>query len=52
MAGDDWRKLLAGAVEAADWATVRRDASPFLERPADLNIFTRENLLRLLAPGE
>jgi len=44
----DWRNRIAGVVEQADWAEVRRDAAPFLERPADLEIFTRENILRML----
>lgn len=44
----DWRNRIAGVVEQADWAEVRRDAAPFLERPADLKIFTRENILRML----
>ncbi len=51
-AADDWRTRLSRVVETADWEMVRKDASPFLERAADLNIYTRDNLLRLLAPGE
>jgi len=49
---DDWRIRLYQVVESADWDLVRKDVTPFLVRPADLNIFTRENVLQLLSSGE
>jgi len=45
---NDWRMRLLRVVETADWKMVEQDVTPFLERPADLNIFTRENVLQLL----
>lgn len=50
-AENDWRKWLFRVVESADWMVVKQDVMPFLERPADLNILTRENVLQLLASG-
>lgn len=44
----DWREVLAAVIRKADWRTLVRDVSPFLERPDDIRIFTRENTLRLL----
>ena len=49
---DDWRKRLYRVVEAANWEMVRKDVTPFLERPADLSIFTQKNVLQLLSSGE
>jgi len=49
---DNWRIRLYKVVESADWEMVRKDVTPFLVRPADLNIFTRENVLQLLSSGE
>ena len=45
----DWRTILYGVVETADWKLVEADVTPFLERPADLKIFTQKNILQLLA---
>ena len=45
---ENWRKVLAKAVRQADWNTVRQDVENFLENPKDLEIFTQENVLRLL----
>ena len=49
---NDWRMRLYRVVESADWKMVRKDVTPFLERPADLNIFTQKNVLQLLSSGE
>ena len=43
--------LLYRVVETADWKLVEADVPPFLERPADLEIFTKKNILQLLAAG-
>ena len=43
-----WRDLLGANIREADWRTLVRDVSPFLERSDDIRIFTRENTLRLL----
>ncbi len=44
----NWRSLLLEVVQAADWKKVRSDVQNFLERPSDLEVFTKENVLRLL----
>lgn len=46
----NWRGLIAKAVEKADWRKIVADAQNFLERPADIEIFSRENIIRLLKP--
>lgn len=48
---NDWRTRLFRVAESANWKLVKQDVRPFLERPADLNIFTQENVLRLLSSG-
>lgn len=45
---DNWRQILGRRVESADWIQVKRDVENFLERPSDLAILTKENVLRLL----
>ena len=46
---DNWREFLYRSVEKADWAVVENDVKSFLERPADMLIFTKENILKLAA---
>ncbi|MEI6437315.1 MAG: nucleotidyl transferase AbiEii/AbiGii toxin family protein [Candidatus Omnitrophota bacterium] len=43
-----WRKVLGQRVAQADWKVVERDVVNFLERPDDLQVLTRENLLALI----
>ncbi len=43
-----WRALIRGVVERTDWKKVKADVGQFLENPGDLNIFTKENIARLL----
>jgi len=45
---DDWRGLIFGVVENVDWKQVKQDVGEFLENPGDLEIFTKENILKLL----
>lgn len=45
---DSWREFLRATVEEADWKKVIDDVESFLERPADLDIFSRDNILRLI----
>jgi len=44
----NWRALLTGTVERADWKKVRQDVENFLENPGDMDIFSQENILGLL----
>lgn len=44
----DWRKLVRKRLDALDVEAVRDDVSPFLERPQDAALLTRENLEGLL----
>jgi len=45
---DDWKDSLGKIVEVADWNKVIRDVGSFLERPSDRDIFSKENILRLI----
>ena len=45
---ENWRQLVADRVETLDWRQVAADVEPFLERPADIALLTRENLSSLL----
>jgi predicted nucleotidyltransferase component of viral defense system len=45
---DNWRDFLYEAVDNADWNLVKKDVETFLERPADLEIFNKKNILRLI----
>lgn len=43
-----WRGILSRRIGDVDWNKVRQDVEPFLERPSDLAIVTRDALLHLL----
>jgi predicted nucleotidyltransferase component of viral defense system len=43
-----WRQAVYKAVHRADWDIVKKDVENFLENQADLNVFTKENVLGLL----
>lgn len=43
-----WQELIYGVVERTDWKKVKGDVENFLENPADLNIFTKENILQFV----
>ncbi|MBU4376767.1 MAG: nucleotidyl transferase AbiEii/AbiGii toxin family protein [Candidatus Omnitrophica bacterium] len=43
-----WRNIIGGAVNKADWGEVKKDVGNFLERPEDLSVFTKENVLKML----
>ena len=44
----NWRAILSQRVKELEWRSVREDVAPFLERIQELDILTRENLLRVL----
>ncbi len=44
----NWRRILAQNVKAADWGKINADVRNFLERPSDLDVFSKEALLKLL----
>lgn len=48
---DHWRHVISRAVEKADWKKVVQDAQNFLEKPSDMDIFSKENILQLLKRG-
>lgn len=52
---ENWRSVVRERVNALPWEQVVADVRPFLERDSDLELLTRQNLLRLLddeRPGQ
>lgn len=45
---NNWRDCLHEVVERAEWGKVRQDVENFLETPGDAEVFSKENVLRLL----
>ena len=45
---EDWRRYLYAVVEKADWKIIHQDVINFLEDPRDMDIFTKENVLKLI----
>ncbi len=43
-----WRNVVLGVANKVDWSKVKKDAENFLERPEDMGVFTKENILHLL----
>lgn len=43
-----WREYLFNVVERVDWKKARQDVENFLERPKDMDVFTKENVLNLI----
>ncbi len=43
-----WRSLVRDRLDSVDMRAIRADVSPFLERPQDAALLTRENLVALL----
>ena len=47
---NNWREILARAVERLDWKTVKEELSNFLENPAELAGIEKKAILSLLRP--
>lgn len=45
---ENWRDLIRRRIETLQWKQVVDDVKPFLERPGDVNLLTRETLLSVL----
>ena len=44
----NWRGILRGRIGELDWHNVHGDVAPFIERPEELDLLSRKNILRLL----
>ena len=44
----NWRQVLSTRVENTDWTAVERDVTSFLERPEEMKILTKENVLQII----
>ena len=45
---NNWTDVVAEKLQAVEWRQVIEDVRPFLERASDLNLLTKENVLKLL----
>jgi hypothetical protein len=48
ITAETWRKNVIAAISAYDWNKVISDVRPFLEKQRELEMLTRENLIKLL----
>lgn len=44
----NWPSLIARRIDDVDWKKALEDVRPFIERPLDLDLLTKENVLKLL----
>ncbi len=49
LSKNNWRSFFCAIVAQADWEKVKKDVENFLENPSDLDIFSQENVLKLLS---
>lgn len=45
---ENWRDFICDVVKMADWKKVAEDVKNFLESPSDMDVFSRENVLKLI----
>ena len=45
---NNWRKYLSDVIQNSDWKAVDKDVAVFLENPQDMDVFTKENVLRII----
>lgn len=48
-AEDTWQQIIYKVVDKVSWAMVKKDVENFLENQSDLTVFTKDNILNLLA---
>jgi len=48
---DNWWPEVTKVVKSADWKKVRADVEKFLEDPADMDVYTKENVLGMVGGG-
>ena len=46
---NNWRDYLKSKVESLNWDVIDKDVGSFLENRSDMNVFTKENLLKIIA---
>lgn len=49
LTAQNWRQVVAAQARRADWSKVVSDVRPFLERERDVELLTKDNLLKLLS---
>jgi len=52
MTASNWTSLVAGRIDEVDWKRAVEDVRPFIERPSDLELMTKETVLKLLKNRE
>lgn len=45
---NNWKDFIYKVVQDTDWVKVKKDVENFLEKPSDIEIFTKENILGLI----
>jgi len=45
---NNWKDFIYKVIQSTDWDKVKKDVENFLEKPSDLGIFTKENILGLI----
>ena len=48
VTNENWRQVLSQQVGKTDWAVVQRDVTNFLERPEEMSVLTKENVLQII----
>jgi len=46
---DNWRNILFDVVRKLDWEKAEKDVKSFLENPSDMDILSKENILKLIS---
>jgi predicted nucleotidyltransferase component of viral defense system len=46
---ENWRTIISKSIEDAEWKKIEADVKIFLDRPSDLDVFSKGALLQLLA---
>jgi predicted nucleotidyltransferase component of viral defense system len=49
ISAENWRSEIVGSIAEWDWDKVVADVRPFIEREGDLDLLSKENVLKLLA---
>ncbi|MBN1984203.1 MAG: nucleotidyl transferase AbiEii/AbiGii toxin family protein [Chitinivibrionales bacterium] len=45
---ENWRPVISEIISSANWTKIEVDVKNFLERPSDMDVFSKEEILRLI----
>jgi hypothetical protein len=49
ITAESWARVVSEYLETIDWERAAEDVRPFLEKPGEASLLTRENLIKLLS---